>query len=365
MYRIVCSRCGSSQEKEDDWKCPRCGYPYKIIFEEPFDPRGIILADHSLWRYRKFLAVAPNDEIITMGEGYTPLIPTRTPHLYAKLEFMMPTGSYKDRGSTVLITSIKHLMDGERYKEVSIESSGNAGSSVAAYAARAGIRCTVYTYLSIKENKARQMMAYGASVVKLRGDVSVVSKAAQTAPHSLYVSHAWNPYFQEGTKTIAYEIAEQRGWKSPDYIFVPTSAGSLILGVINGFRHLYASGVIDAMPTIVAVQPVEVSPVYHALMNKPYTPPEELTTVADALISTKPIRLQEMVEALRETGGSAEIVEDQEILKSHRQLAEEGLYVEPSSAASHAAYLKWVVNGKIKQGEDAVILLTGSGLKIA
>jgi len=365
MTRIICSRCGTPQEEEDNWKCPRCGYPYKIIFEEPFDPRRIVQSDHSLWRYREFIAVASHDERITMGEGYTPLIQTRTPRLYAKLEFMMPTGSYKDRGSTVLITSIRHLVDGERYREISIESSGNAGSSVAAYAARAGIRCTVYTYLSIKESKARQMMAYGANVVKLRGDVSVVSKAAQTAPHSLYVSHAWNPYFQEGTKTIAYEIAEQRGWKSPEFVFVPTSAGSLILGVINGFKHLYTSGVIDEMPTIVAVQPVEVSPVYHALMNKPYTPPMELSTVADALISTKPIRLQEMVEALRESRGSAEIVEDQEILDSQKKLAAEGLYVEPSSAASHAAYLKWVREGKIRHGEEAVILLTGSGLKIA
>ncbi|MEM2003885.1 MAG: pyridoxal-phosphate dependent enzyme [Nitrososphaerota archaeon] len=365
MFKVLCSRCGSAQEREDHWRCTRCGYPYRIIFDEPFNPAEIVSTDHSLWRYKRFIAVAPHDEIVTMGEGYTPLIKTKRPQLYAKLEYIMPTGSYKDRGSTVLITSVKHLIDGERYREVSIESSGNAGSSVAAYAARAGIKCTVYTYASIKEGKARQMEAYGAKVVKLKGDVTVVSKAAQTAAHSLYVSHAWNPYFQEGTKTIAYEIAEQRRWTAPDFVFVPTSAGSLILGVINGFKHLYSSGVIDAIPTIVAVQPVEVSPVYHALMNKPYTPPEQLTTIADALISTKPIRLQEMVDSLREIKGSAEIVEDYEIIESHRELAAEGLYVEPSSAASHAAYLKWMRDGKIKQGEDVVILLTGSGLKIA
>ncbi len=365
MFKVICSRCGVPQEEDDHWKCPRCGYPYRIVWEEPFNPKDIDSHDYSLWRYRRFIAVARQGERVSMGEGLTPLIPTSTPYLYAKLEFMMPTGSYKDRGSTVLITSVKHLIDGRRYREVSIESSGNAGSSVAAYAAKAGIKCTVYTYLSIKESKLRQILAYGAEIVKLPGDVSVVSKAAQTAPNSLYVSHAWNPYFQEGTKTIAYEIAEQRGWTAPDYVFVPTSAGSLILGVINGFRHLFSSGVIDKMPTIVAVQPLEVSPVYHALMNKPYKPPTELTTVADALISTKPIRLQEMVDSLRETRGSAEIVEDQEILNSHKQLAAEGLYVEPSSATTLAAYNKWKEQGKIKHGEDAVLLLTGSGLKIA
>lgn len=330
-----------------------------------FDKGGIVEADRSVWRYRNFIARRGSGEPVTLGEGWTPLVATRTKGVYAKLDFMMPTGSYKDRGTTVLISSVRHLVEQGPYEKVTEESSGNAGASVAAYAARAGLRCEIYTPLKVRGGKARQIEAYGATVKRVPGGVVAISRAAQTAEGGLYISHAWNPFFQEGTKTIAYEVGEQTGWDPPEYFFIPTSAGSLLLGVIKGFREMAEGGFIERVPLLVAVQSEQVSPVYHGVKGKPYTPPPAVTTVADALISTEPIRLAEMVQELKAIGGDAEVVSDEAILAAQRDLAREGLYVEPSSAVTLAAWRKWVDEGRIKPGERTLLLLTGSGLKAA
>ncbi|MFQ5763054.1 MAG: pyridoxal-phosphate dependent enzyme, partial [Candidatus Bathyarchaeia archaeon] len=242
------------------------------------------------------------------------------------------------------------------------DSSGNAGASIAAYCANAGMGCDIYSLTSIAPRKEQQITAFGARLHKVAGDREVMSAAAQkAAARSFYASHIWNPFFIEGTMTVAYEISEALGWKAPDVVFIPTSAGTLLLGAIKGFEHLREADVIEHTPLVVAVQPEAVSPVYHSLRGLPYNP-GQLSKLADALVSQRPARLKQMVSTLKRLKSESEIVSDREITAATKELASRGFFAEPSAAVSWAAWCKWKQKGKLRDN-TAVLVLTGSGLK--
>jgi len=178
-----------------------------------------------------------------------------------------------------------------------------------------------------------------------------------------YVGHIWHPIFNDGVRTLAYELAEQFGWKLPDYVYLPVSAGTLLLGVIRGFEHLVNSELADKFPTIVACQPKKVSPLYHRLMNQPFSPPKVIDSIADALVSLNPPFLDLMVNELKKTGGKAEVVSEVQIYDAFRELAKNGFYVEPSSAVAYAAYKKHKGLRELSESQITVVVLTGSGLK--
>ncbi len=362
-WEVVCSGCGGRQGNVLTWRCDSCGGAYSILFKKPFDKRMVKKDDWSLWRYRPFLPHREK-EYVTLGEGCTPLVPLGSSGVWAKLDYVMPTGSYKDRGTTLMVSSLLRFARDGRVKRVTEDSSGNAGASVAAYAAAAGITCEVFAPEQLVEQKAKQIESYGAKLTKVTGSRDKVFEAAVTAAKdSVYLSHIWNPYFSDGIRTLAYEIAEAFRWSPPDYVFLPVSAGTLLLGALRGFFHLFESGVIQKVPKIVACQTTQVSPLYHAWHGKHYVSPVRVVSVADALVTTRPIRLREMLSELRKNGGRVEAVDEDEIVASVKMLGARGLYVEPSAAVVHAAWRKLQTSSTLKAGSNVVLVLTGTGLK--
>ena len=280
-----------------------------------------------------------------------------------KLESLNPTGSFKDRGSTVLVSALHRLVK-EAGGYVSEDSSGNAGASVAAYAARAGLKAKIYVPESVAGPKLNQIRFYGAEVIKVSGSRARVAEEAQkTSKTGFYVGHILHPLFRDGIRSLAYEVAEQLGWSAPDRVYLPVSAGTLLLGVIEGFDHLVESGILHSMPKIVACQTEQVSPLFHSFKGISYHPPEKITSVADALVSVHPPLLDVMVERLRAVNGESVMVEEQEIIEAFRKLAQNGFFVEPSSAVAYAAYSKELKDRKPRTSDKVVIILTGSGLK--
>jgi threonine synthase len=327
-----------------------------------FDQSGVRVQNYSSWRYAKFFPYVTEKQIVTLGEGWTPLVKF-TEKLHFKLENLNPTGSFKDRGSTMLISAI-HEKVKKRGGYIAEDSSGNAGASVAAYAARAELKAEIYVPQNVSGPKFNQIESYGMPVVKVEGSRSeVAQKAQQREKGKFYVGHIFHPLFRDGIRTLAYEIAEQLNWKTPERVYLPASAGTLLLGIISGFKHLADSGIIDEVPKIVACQTRQVSPLYHSIRKRRYKPPEKVMSIADALVSTNPPLLALMIKELQENHGDAEIVDENEILNAFTELAHKGFFVEPSSAVAYAAYQKQVNAMKISKTDETVVVLTGHGLK--
>jgi len=360
-YEIRCSKCNRTSSSVLDFKC-LCGSPLETHLRFNFEKGKIRKRNYSLWRYVSFFPYVKEREIVSLGEGWTPLIKF-SDSLYFKLDHLNPTGSFKDRGSTVLISALhKPLRKTGGY--ISEDSSGNAGASIAAYAARAELKAKIYVPEGVSGQKFNQILFYGAKIVKVSGSRSKVAAEAQRSEKGkFYAGHILHPLFRDGVRSLAYELAEQFGWKFPDSIYLPVSAGTLLLGVINGFKHLQKSGLINAIPKIVACQTRQVSPLYHHFKGVSYTPPEKITSIADALVSVSPPLLDIMVKNLREADGDAVMVEEDEIYYAFLELARKGFFVEPSSAVAYAAYKKQLKTKEASKRDRAVIVLTGNGLK--
>ncbi|MGB9727052.1 MAG: pyridoxal-phosphate dependent enzyme [Nitrososphaeria archaeon] len=359
-YTIRCSKCGKERGGEREWKCS-CGGAFDVILEKKFSVDEIVCRNYTVWRYRKFYPYIKDDSIVSLGEGFTPLVRVED-SLWFKLDFLMPTGSYKDRGSSILISGL--LSGLENVEGVSEDSSGNAGASIAAYCARAGLKVKIFVPENASGPKLFQIKKYGAEVYTVKGRREDVSLAAQRVVDDfVYIGHAWHPFFKDGIRTLAYEIAEQMDWKTFDYIFLPVSAGTLLIGLINGFIHLLDSGIIERMPKVIACQTSQVSPLYHKMKGTKYVSPERIVSVADALVSTNPPLLEKMYDMMKKIDGDAEMVDENEIIYAHNVLAKKGFYVEPSSAVAYAAYIKRLREKSLGKNEKVLVLLTGSGLK--
>jgi threonine synthase len=359
---IKCTTCGQLSDSLLNFKCPYCGQPLDVEFSFNFDAQKIRKQNYSHWRYVNFFPYIKETDIVTLGEGWTPLA-RFSRNVYFKLESLNPTGSFKDRGSTVLISAIhKQLKEARGY--ISEDSSGNAGASIAAYAARANLKAKIYVPTNVSGPKFNQIQFYGAKAVKVSGSRSKVAEEAQKSKKGkFYVGHILHPLFRDGIRSLAYEIAEQFDWHVPDCIYLPVSAGTLLLGVISGFKHLVKSNTIGTMPRIAACQTSQVSPLYHRFKNQPYEVPKKITSIADALVSVNPPLLNTMVKSLRKVNGDAAIVEENEITNAFKELARRGFFVEPSSAVAYAAYKKQLESREISKDDAAVIVLTGTGLK--
>lgn len=361
-YEIICSSCHKPSSSLLEFKCNSCGRPLEVELKHDFNAERIHEETNTLWRYKEFFPYVKEKNITTLGEGWTPLVKFAE-KVYFKLDNLNPTGSFKDRGSTVIISALHESI--RRSKGfISEDSSGNAGASVAAYSARTGLRAKIYVPSAVSGPKFNQTRFYGAEVVKVAGSRSRVAEEAQAAEKGkFYVGHILHPLFRDGIRSLAYEIAEQFSWRVPERVYLPVSAGTLLLGVIEGFRHLVASDVLESMPKIVACQTRQVSPLYHRLKNLNYTPPDKITSIADALISVNPPLLDLMITRLREIKGDSVLVEEDQIIKAFMELAGKGFFVEPSSAVAYAGYKRHLSEGKLAGDEEVVIILTGIGLK--
>jgi len=318
---------------------------------------------HSVWRYARAIRVGA-EHAVSMGEGWTPIVRGRwsgAPVVY-KLEFMMPTGSFKDRGMTVMVSYLKS----RGVDRVLEDSSGNAGASLSAYAAAAGMRCRILVPETASPAKIAQIAAGGADVVTIPGSRQDVAEAAlRQSAEIFYASHNWQPFFVEGTKTLAFELWEQLGFRAPDNVVVPLGYGSNVLGCERGFAELVRAGETARRPRLFGVQAANCAP-YHAAFRAGadrLVPTEIAPTIAEGIASAKPTRVVEVLQAVRDTGGSIAAVTEAEIVDALGALARSGLYVEPTSAAAAAGLTRLLADGAIAPHETTVLVLTGSGLK--
>lgn len=323
----------------------------------------IDVGERSLWRYAPALRV-DRGRVVTLGEGWTPLIDIdwHGVPLRAKLEFTMPTGSFKDRGMTVMISYLK----GCGLEQVLEDSSGNAGASLAAYAARAGMKARILVPETASYPKIAQMAATGADVVTIPGSRQDVADAALAMSEGIfYASHNWQAFFAEGTKTLAFELWEQLGFRTPDNVVVPLGYGANVLGCEHGFRELIATGEIERMPRVFAVQAANCAPYFaaYAAGVSHLVPTAIKPTIAEGIASSKPTRVREVLDCIRGSGGAIVAVSEEEITAALGGLAARGLYVEPTSAAAAAGLTRLIASGAIRAGETTVLVLTGSGLK--
>ena len=318
----------------------------------------------TIWRYREAIPVDEDASIVSLGEGMTPLLPFNDAERehYLKLDFMLPTGSYKDRGASVLISKLKEL----GIREVVEDSSGNAGAAIAGYCASAEIGCTIYCPASTSKGKLAQIGAYGARLKLIEGNRAATTEAVlEAAETSYYASHNWIPFFLEGTKTVAFEIAEQFGWSAPDHVICPIGFGSVYLGLYIGFGELYEGGVVDKIPRLLGVQSAACCPIYSAYSRNSRIEriPQIYETLAEGIAAERPIRGEMIMEVRRKTDGAFTIVSEEEIESGVKILARKGIYVEPTSAVVIKAFDKFAEAGIIRQGDRVVSILTGSGLK--
>lgn len=320
-------------------------------------------AERSIWRYSKAMPVHI-EKPISLGEGCTPLIDTSYAGLQCKfkLEWFSPTGSFKDRGTSVMLS----LLQQQGISNVIEDSSGNGGASVAAYGAAAGMKTTILVPAYTQAAKIAQIRAYGAEVILVPGPREATeSKAFEMASEVFYASHNWHPFFIQGTKTLGYEIWEDLNYELPDNVVIPGSAGSNVIGIYTAFRELMNSGETDRMPKIFVSQPANCSPLHNALHeNKSGDEKFEfLPTVAEGTAIKNPIRLDKMVDIINETGGGTVTLTEEEIIVASLKLAKKGLYVEPTCAHAAAGFKKLMETKTISPKEETVVILTGTGLK--
>jgi len=306
---------------------------------------------------------------VTMGEGNTPVV--RLKHtgaalgceeLFGKLEFLNPTGSFKDRGSVVLISMLKQMGIGR----VAEDSSGNAGASVAAYAARAGMQATIFAPETAPEAKLAQIGFYGAEVRRVSGGRQAVADECLRFCQEnevVYASHNLSPYFIEGTKKLATEVSAQM--ESPDHILFPVGNGSLLIGTWKGYQELANSSPGTRVPRLHAVQSRECMPLAAGYAGEEWrSKTGGIRTVAGGIAVERPPRLGQCIGVLRESGGTAVAVEEGEIIEWQRRLArEDGIFVEPTSAAALAGLEVLLERGDIGREDRVLVPLTGFGLK--
>ena len=317
----------------------------------------------SLWRYRKALLVDAGDAV-TLGEGWTPLVTGAWDRAAVefKLDFLMPSGSFKDRGTTVMLSYLRS----RGITEVLEDSSGNAGASLSAYCARAGMRCRVLVPETASYPKIAQIAACGAQVVTIKGSRQDVADAALAmSRETFYASHNWQPFFAEGTKTLAYELWEQLGFRAPDAVVMPVGYGANVLGCDRGFSELLANREIERMPRLYGVQAANCAPYFAAFRAgvEHFIPVAASPTVAEGVASSKPTRMREVLAPVRASGGEILAVTEDEIVRALAALARMGFYVEPTSAVAAAGLSQLIARGALRQGERIVLVLTGSGLK--
>ncbi len=338
------------------------GGPLMITALPGLSRADIDTRERSIWRYRAALpcALAP----ISLGEGLTPLIdrPWAGTRLRFKLEWFAPTGSFKDRGASVMLSYLKQA----GVTAILEDSSGNGGAAIAAYGAAAGVKVKILCPATTQAAKVAQMRAFGAEVQLVPGPrEESENEAIRQSRQIFYASHNWQPFFLQGTKLLAYELWEDLGFRAPDNVIIPCGAGSNVLGCDIGFSELLASGQIARLPRLFCVQPENVAPIHACFEagSETLLPRDWKPTIAEGTAIKRPVRLKQVLDAIRRSRGGTIAIAEEEIIAAVKELAAAGLYVEPTCASAAAAAAKLLAQGRIGAGETSVVLLTGTGLK--
>jgi len=358
---VFCTNCECAYPPEGvPYRCPTCAglYDYRVLFH--FDPAQVDLSQPGIWRYRHTFNLPPDLEPVSLGEGNTPLIWAKAfnRRVAFKCEFINPSGSFKDRGSSLIAAWLKW----HGVTEAVEDSSGNAGASFAAYAARAEINARIFVPDSASGSKRKQIEAYGAELVPISGSRSDVSDAVRKVAETgtAYASHAYLPFNLPGYATAAYEIVEQLG-QMPGTVVVPVGQGGLLLGLARGFETLRIDNQMTAKPRLIGVQAEACAPLWATFSaeGKEPGPIAENHTLAEGVRVRNPLRKDAVIKAVVASGGSMCVAEENEILPGRDALAGLGLYVEPTSAIVWAPLTRMVEI----LSDPIVVILTGSGLK--
>lgn len=360
---LRCSACGATYALSAPlpWRCEKCTGLLDLAEPLRYDAAGVDARQPGLWKYRSSFGLPDDLQPVSMGEGNTPLVEAvidgQTVHV--KLDYLMPTGSYKDRGTTVLVSVLAHLGIDEAVED----SSGNAGASFAAYAARAGLRARVFVPERASAGKLAQMAAFGARLEKVPGPRSKASEAVQAAAASgvTYASHNYLPLGSLGLATAAFEIVEQLGG-APGTVVLPVGHGSNFVGLWRGFKALQAAGVIGSLPQMVGVQAEACAPLWavwrFGLDGLGFVTEGE--TLAEGIRSVRPVRGDASLQVAGESGGGFVTVNEVQIDGGRNALARMGFYVEHTSAVVWAGVRQVLAEGR---PGPVVVVLTGSGLK--
>jgi len=360
MVKYRCSACGRNYRVDERLYRCGCGGFLEVDGAPLFEKAELKDKKKGIWRYQDAFGLPDGILPVSMGEGGTPLVTRRFGGISCrlKMDFIQPTGSFKDRGASVLLTLVNYL----GIKTVCEDSSGNAGAAVSAYAAAAGIRCTVYVPGYTPAGKIAQIQMYGAEVVKVPGKRQDANEAAvKSSSVIFYASHLWHPYFVMGLKSAAYEIWEDLGGGVPNTVVVPVGSGGFLEGLFAGFESLVRAGYAEGIPKIIGVQAAACTPIHTAFIEKKddYADISVGVTVAEGIAVQRPPRARAVLSAVRKSGGYTVVVKDEEIIDAARRLSGSGIYVEPTSASTLAAWLKL----DREDQKSAVLILTGSGLK--
>ena len=361
MIEIQCTNCHRPYpDKETPFRCLDCGGVFDFDGQLEIDPCKIDENLPGIWRYSYYFGLHADSTIVYLGEGDTPLVWGRYAgrEIACKLEYLNPTGSFKDRGAAILISLLK-----ERGVRSAIEdSSGNAGASFAAYAACAGIKARVYVPDYTSAPKRKQVEAYGAEVIRVPGARTAASEAVLSAVEQgdVYASHAYLPHGILGFATIAFEIVSQLGG-TPGTVIVPTGQGSLLLGLGRGFNALFHAGIIDKLPKLIGVQALACAPIwaFHQYGAAGMELVTEGETIAEGVRIRYPVRKDAILKMMALNDGIFIAIEESEILQSQAELARQGFYVEPTSA------IVWNALDQVMDyvHDPIVLVLTGTGLK--
>jgi threonine synthase len=374
-----CINCGTRYPIDEViYFCRKCGdiLEIKLDYDMATDllkKSGWRKTPLSVWRYRDLMPINDASKVVTLNEGGTGLHQCKRlgkalgiSQLYVKNEGENPTGSFKDRGMTVGVTKALEL----GVKSVICASTGNTSASLAAYAAKAGLQCAVLIPSGkIAYGKLAQAIIYGAKVIQVRGNfdqaLDIVFKLSEKH-RNIYLLNSINPFRIEGQKSLGFEICEQLDNKPPDRVIVPVGNAGNISAIWKGFTEFHNLGFVKTLPKMTGIQAVGAAPIAEAIKNgsSTITPVSTPETIATAIRIGAPVSWKKAINAIRDSGGTAETVTDEEILEAQKTLSRlEGLFVEPASASSIAGLKKLVENGDVDKNERIVCVTTGHGLK--
>ena len=360
--KFICSKCGHEESVTTRRAHCACGGLWRLDYQPPeFDLKEIDTHEWSMFRYRRFMALDGESwRGVSMGEGMTPVV-RLDENVLLKMDYFMPTLSFKDRGAAVLIAHCKAI----GVDRVVQDSSGNAGNSVAAYCARAGIGCEIFVPEGTSPKKIDMIRAHGAVCTVVSGSrdhCADVCRAKVEQDGVYYANHVYNPFFYEGTKTYIYEVFEQFG-RIPENIVIPVGNGTLFLGAVYALEHLLASGVIGHMPQIIALQSQNCDPLLRAAEHGEGEP-EAVTpapTIAEGIAIGRPMRGGEILRLAKKHKIRFVHAPEEKIMDARAAIARKGVYCEHTTAANYAAYLEYC--RLYGETPDTLITMCGAGLK--
>jgi len=377
IQSLKCRECGKKYEPQLRYICEECFGPLDVIYDTSNVRKDIFVSrqDKTYWRYFELLPIADKGNIVNLNAGFTPLQHANRlgkeigglKNLYIKNDSVNPTFSFKDRPAGVAVSRAKEI----KLKAVGCASTGNLASATAAHAAKAELPCYIFAPSDIEHVKILQALSYGAEFVTVDGTYDYANRVASVIGDSKgigIVNINMRPYYVEGSKTLAFEVAEQMNWQVPDNLIIPVGSGAMLNAICKGFEELERLGFIDNVANlkITAAQPHGCAPVVSAFKRKSndVIPVERPETIAKSLAIGDPGDGLYVLKRLRQYNGIAEEATDEEIIDGILRLAKtEGIFTEPAGGVSVAVLRKLIEDGEIDNDETVVCYITGNGLK--